>query len=98
MGGNTPPLHMVVQQVEAQTREKANAQAELIIELESSVDVQTVLTDTTNYAASVVDIVTNKELNNIKLMTKKLADYFTVQVVTMEALSTEINGGSNDTG
>ena len=60
-------------------------------------DIQTILTDTTNYAASVVAIVTNKELNKIKLMTKQLADYVTVRVVIMEALSTEINGGSSGT-
>ena len=40
--------------------EKANAQAESIIELEASVDGQTVLTNTTKYAASVVATGTNK--------------------------------------
>ena len=42
---------------------KANTQAEIIIELEASVDGQTVLTKTTNYAASAVATGTNKELN-----------------------------------
>ena len=64
--------------------EKANAQTECIIELEASVDVQTVLTDTTNYLASVVVTSTNKKLNNIRAMTKQLAYSVTAQVVTME--------------
>ena len=44
----------------AALEEKSNAQAERIIELEASVDVQTVLTDTTNYVASTVDTGNNK--------------------------------------
>ena len=46
--------------------EKSNTRAERIIELEASVDSQTVLTNTTKYAASAVDTGTNKELNMIK--------------------------------
>ena len=40
--------------------EKASSQAERIIEVEASVDGQTVLTDTTNYVASTVDTGNNK--------------------------------------
>ena len=44
----------------AALEEKSNAQAEHIIELEASVDGQTVLTNTTEYAVSVVATGTNK--------------------------------------
>ena len=45
--------------------EKANAQVERIIELEASVDGQTILSNTTNYAANMVARDTNRELNKI---------------------------------
>ena len=54
----------------AELEEKANAQAKCIIEIEAIVDGQTVLANTTNYAASAVATGTNRELNNIKAMMK----------------------------
>ena len=52
----------------AALEDKDKAQAERIIDLEARVDGKTVLTDTTNYAASAVAIGTNKELNDTKTM------------------------------
>ena len=52
--------------------EKSNAQDERIIELEASVDGQTVLTKTTDYAASAVSTGTNKKLNEIRVVMKQL--------------------------
>ena len=46
---------------DAALEEKANAQAGRIIELEASVDGQTVRSDTTDYVASPVATGTNKE-------------------------------------
>ena len=50
----------------AALEEKSNTQAERIIELEASVDGKTVLTETTEYAASAVATGTNKEISEIK--------------------------------
>ena len=83
---------------DAALKEKANTQAERIIELEASVDVLTVLTYTTDYAARVVATGTNKKLNNTKAMMNQLADSVTAQEATMSALSNKMNGGSSGTG
>ena len=56
----------------AALEEKSNAKAERIIELEASVDGQTVLTNTTKYVASAVATGTNKELSEIKAIMKHL--------------------------
>ena len=50
----------------AALEDKFNVQAERIIELEAIVDGQTVLTITTEYAASAVATGTNRELSKIK--------------------------------
>ena len=73
---------------------KANTQDERMIELEASVDAQTVLTDTTDYAKIAVAKGNNKELNKIKAMMKQLVDSVTAQAVTVAALSTNMNVGS----
>ena len=72
---------------------KSNAQAKHIIDLEASVDSQTVLTITTEYATSAVATRTNKGLSEIKEMMKQLAASVTVQTATVETLSTNMNGG-----
>ena len=46
--------------------DKSNTQAERIIEIESRVDGQTILTNTNKYAAIMVATITNKELSKIK--------------------------------
>ena len=55
----------------AELEENAKAQAERIIELEARMDGQTVLTDTTDYAASAVATGTNKEMSDIKSMSER---------------------------
>ena len=62
--------------------EKANTQAERIIELEARVYDQTVLTKTTDYAASAVATGTNMELNEIRETLNQLADSVTPQAAT----------------
>ena len=52
--------------------EKSNVQAKHILELEASVNGQTVLNDTTNYAVIAVSTGTNKELTKIRAMIKQL--------------------------
>ena len=82
----------------AALKEKANTQAERIIELEASMDDQNVLIDTTDCAERAVDTGTNNKMEKIKAMMKQLADYVTVQAATMASLSTKINGGISRTG
>ena len=60
-------------------------------------DGQTVLTNTTKYAASAVATGTNKELSEIKEMTKQLATSVTAHAATVANLSTNMNGGSSGT-
>ena len=60
-------------------------------------DGQTVLTNTTKYAASTVATGTNKELSEIKEMTKQLETSVTAHAATVENLSTNMNGGSSGT-
>ena len=79
-------------------REKSNTQAERIIELGASVDGQNVLTNTTEYVAMLVASGTNKELREIKATMKQLAASVTTQEVTMETVSTKMNGGSRGAG
>ena len=61
-------------------------------------DGQTVLTNTTEYAASAVDTGTNKELRKIKAMMKQIAASITSQVETVATLSTKINGSISSAG
>ena len=70
-----------------------NAQAERIIELEASVDGQTVLTNTTKYAANAVATGTNKELIKTKAMMNQLTASVTADVAAVATLSTKKNGG-----
>ena len=60
--------------------DKSNAQAEHIIELEDSVDVQTVFTEDTYFAARAVSTGANKELTEIRVMMKQLEALVTVTV------------------
>ena len=72
----------------AALEEKANTQAKRTIELEASVDVQIVFTDTTDYASRAVATGTNKEMSNIKEMMKQFAVSVTYQAATVATLST----------
>ena len=81
----------------AAIEKKSNTHAELIIELEDSVDFQTVLTDTTDYAESAVATGTNKEINEIKEMVKQVSASVIAQAETVETLSTKMNGCSSIT-
>ena len=74
----------------AALEEKANTQAKRIIELEASVDVQIVLTDTTDYASRAVATGTNKEMSNIKEMMKQFAVSVSYQADTVAILSTKL--------
>ena len=69
--------------------EKENAQSKC--ELEASVDGQTVLANTTDYAASAVATGTNKEMSKIKAMMKQLAASVTDQAETVATLYTKMN-------
>ena len=82
----------------AALEEESNTQAELIIELEDSMDVQTVPTNTNDYVASAVATGTNKELSKIKAMMKQLVDSVIDQVATVATLSTNMNRGSSGAG
>ena len=77
--------------------EKANVQAELVVELKSSMDGQTTLTDTKYYTASAVDTDNNRELKKIREMMKQLATSVTAQTAIVATLSTKMNGGSRGT-
>ena len=61
-------------------------------------DGQTVLTNTTDYAAIVVATVTNKELNKIKAMMKQLRASVTAQEATVAIIYINMSGGSRSTG
>ena len=58
-------------------------------------DGQTILINTTEYAASAVDTGTNKELSDIKEMIKQLVASVTAQAETVATLSTTMNNGSS---
>ena len=78
----------------AALEEKAHAQAKRIIDLEASVDDQTVLTESTNYAASAVTTGgSNKDLKNLRSTMKQLTASFTSQATTLAALSVRTNSG-----
>ena len=81
----------------AALEEKANAQAERIIQLNVSVDGQIFLTDTMDYATIGVATGTNKELNKIQATMKQLEASVTAQEATVETLSTKMNRGSGGT-
>ena len=55
--------------------ENSNAQTECIIELDASVDGQTVLTKNTKYMASTLATGTKKELKEIKATMKQLVAF-----------------------
>ena len=61
-------------------------------------DDQTVLTDTTDYAASAVSMGDNKELTEIREMMKQLVAEVNSQAAIVATLSTKINGGSAGAG
>ena len=77
--------------------EKTHTQAESILELEASVDEQTVLTKANEYAViSVTAGGNNKDLKELRLMMKQLTASVTAQAATLTALSvmTHSCGGS----
>ena len=75
--------------------EKANAQAQIIIELEASMDGQTVLTKATDFAASAVLTGSNKDLTEIRTMINHLEASLISQAETLADLSTKTNSGSD---
>ena len=76
--------------------EKAHVQAEYIIELKASVDVQTVLTESNNYTASAVKTVgSNNYLKDLRAMMKQLTDSVTNQDATLVAISISTNSGGS---
>ena len=77
--------------------EKANLQAKHSIYLKASLDGQTVLTKTTDYAAITVSTGTIRELNKIRATMKQLAASVTSQASTVATLYTKTNGGSSGT-
>ena len=77
---------------------KANVQANFIIDLEYSVDGQTVLANTTYYAANSVATGTNRELNKIQEMMNQLAASVPTQSAIMATLSSKMNRGSSSIG
>ena len=84
---------------DAALEEKANAQAESIIESEASVDGQTVLTEATYFVSSAVSTEgANKELKKIRAMMKRLKASITSQAATLEALSTNMNSNGRGSG
>ena len=83
----------------AALEEKANAQVERIIELEASVDDQTVLNKATDFVESAVTTGgANKDLKEIRPMMKQLTASVTAQAATLEALTTKINSGGGGSG
>ena len=79
----------------AALEEKSNAQSKRIIDLDAIVYGQTVLTNTTDYAARAVSTGDNKELTEIRSMMKPLAALVTAQAATVATLFTKINGSSS---
>ena len=61
-------------------------------------DGQNVLTNNTDYAASVVSTVINKKLTEIRAMMKQLVALVTAQAETVTALSTKINSDGSGSG
>ena len=83
----------------AELEEKANTQAECIIELKASGDGQTILTEATDFVASAVTTGgSNKDLKELWLMVKQLKYYITPQSATLADLPTKNNSGCNDRG
>ena len=78
----------------AALEEKAHAKSERILELEASVDGQTVLTDAIKYVASTVTVgLKNKDL--LITMMKQLTASFTNQAATLAALSIQTHSGGD---
>ena len=81
----------------AALEEKTHAQAERILALESSVDGQTVLTEATEYAASAVTAGgNNKDLKELRAMTKELTASITSQAETLASLSVKTHSGGGE--
>ena len=84
-----------VMEYAAALEEKYNMQFECTIDIEASVDGQTVITEATYFAASAVATGgANKELKERRVMMKQFAAAFTSQAEPLEALSTKTNSGS----
>ena len=76
--------------------EKAHTQSECICEIEASVDVQTVLTKATEYAARTVTAGgNNKYLKEMRAIMKQLTDSVTAQAATLVALSVKTHSGGS---
>ena len=78
----------------AAVEEKTHAQAERILVIKARVDGQTVLTEATEYAASAVTAGgNNKDLKELRAMTKQLMASVTAHVVTLAGLSVKTHSG-----
>ena len=76
--------------------DKANVQAKRIIDLEASVDDQTVLTEVTDYAASSVTTGgANKDLKELRATMNQLTASITAQDATLASLSIKTNSGGD---
>ena len=88
-----------VMEYAAALEEKYNMQFECIIDIEASVDGQTVITEATYFAAiAVATGGANKELKERRVMMKQFTAAFTSQAEPLEALSTNTNSGSGGSG
>ena len=83
----------------AALEEKTHTQAEHILEIEASVDGQTILTEATDYAAIAVTAEGNKkDLKGLRAMMKQLTDSVAVQAATLVALYVKIHSGGSGGG
>ena len=79
--------------------ELAHAQADRIIEVEASVDGQTVFTDSSNYVVSAVTMGgSKKDLKDLRAMMKKITASVTTQAAILAALYIRENSGGSGGG
>ena len=78
---------------------KAHVQTERIIDLEASVDGQTILTEAIDYTESVVTTGgSNKDPKELRVMVKELTESVTAQAATLASLSVKTNSGGGGGG
>ena len=83
----------------AALEEKTHTQAEHILEIEASVDGQTILTKATQYAASAVTAGgNNKELKELRETMKQRMDSVTTKAATLAALYVKTHSGGGGGG
>ena len=83
----------------AALEEEDHTQAERIIDIEASVDSQTVLAEANDYTASAVTTVgPNKDLKDLSAIMKQLRASVTAQATILAALSVKTNSGGGGGG